>query len=208
MLDASSQAGSSRPGALLSAVSISKRYGDFLANDNIDLDLYPAEIHALLGENGAGKSTMVKMMYGVIQPSAGELRWMGQKVVLSGPSGARDLGVGMVFQHFTLFDNLTVADNVALGLPPTESFASIAERLEEMHSAREETVAAKRATGTALILVKHRTVEDAFAKIDIRLVSGGRRQLRLNGAFRSGQAAGDRINLARPVGHSGRALIG
>jgi len=86
--------------------------------------------------------------------------------------------------------------------------ARVAERLEEMHSAREETVAAKRATGTALILVKHRTVEDAFAKIDIRLVSGGRRQLRLNGAFRSGQAAGDRINLARPVGHSGRALIG
>ena len=132
MLDASPQAGSSRSGPLLSAVSISKRYGDFLANDSIDLDLYPAEIHALLGENGAGKSTLVKMMYGVIQPSAGELRWMGQKVVLAGPSGARDLGIGMVFQHFTLFDNLTVAENVALGLPPTESFATIAERLEEM----------------------------------------------------------------------------
>ncbi len=132
MLDASPQAGSARSGPLLSAVSISKRYGDFLANDSIDLDLYPAEIHALLGENGAGKSTLVKMMYGVIQPSAGELRWMGQKVVLAGPSGARDLGIGMVFQHFTLFDNLTVAENVALGLPPTESFATIAERLEEM----------------------------------------------------------------------------
>jgi simple sugar transport system ATP-binding protein len=131
MLDATSQAGSERSAPLLSAVSISKRYGDFFANDSIDLDLYPAEIHALLGENGAGKSTLVKVMYGVIQPSAGELRWMGQKVVLTGPSGARELGIGMVFQHFTLFENLNVAENVALGLPPTDSFAAISERLEE-----------------------------------------------------------------------------
>ncbi len=131
MLDGSSQANSSLPASLLSAVSISKRYGDFLANDGIDLDLFPAEIHALLGENGAGKSTLVKMMYGLIQPSGGELRWAGQKVVLSGPSAARALGIGMVFQHFSLFDNLTVAENVALGLPPTESFAAISARLAE-----------------------------------------------------------------------------
>ena len=120
MLDPSPQAGPARSEPLLSAVSISKRYGDFLANDCIDLDLFPAEIHALLGENGAGKSTLVKVMYGLIQPSGGELRWMGQKVVLAGPSEARALGIGMVFQHFTLFENLTVAENVALGLPPTE----------------------------------------------------------------------------------------
>ena len=131
MLDASSQAGSSLSPPLLSAVSISKRYGDFLANDCIDLDLFPAEIHALLGENGAGKSTLVKVMYGLIQPSGGELRWMGEKVVLSGPSEARGLGIGMVFQHFSLFDNLTVAENVALGLPPTKSFAAISARLAE-----------------------------------------------------------------------------
>jgi simple sugar transport system ATP-binding protein len=93
MLDATSHAGSSRSGPLLSAVSISKRYGDFLANDGIDLDLLPAEIHALLGENGAGKSTLVKTMYGLIQPSGGELRWMGQKIVLAGPSEARNLGI-------------------------------------------------------------------------------------------------------------------
>jgi general nucleoside transport system ATP-binding protein len=131
MLDATSHTDSSRSGPLLSAVSISKRYGDFLANDGIDLDLFPAEIHALLGENGAGKSTLVKTMYGLIQPSGGELRWMGQKIVLAGPSEARDLGIGMMFQHFTLFENLNVAENVALGLPATDSFAAISERLEE-----------------------------------------------------------------------------
>src|SRR3974390_239898 len=131
MLDASSRAGPSQSAPLLSAVSISKRYGDFLANDAIDLNLFPAEIHALLGENGAGKSTLVKVMYGLIQPSGGELRWMGEKVVLTGPSGARTLGIGMVFQHFSLFENLTVAENVALGLPPTESFAAISARLAE-----------------------------------------------------------------------------
>ena len=129
MLDASPQTSSSRSTPLLSAVAISKRYGDFLANDQIDLDLFPAEIHALLGENGAGKSTLVKVMYGLIQPSGGELRWLGDKVVLAGPSTARALGIGMVFQHFSLFESLTVAENVALGLPPTESFTAISERL-------------------------------------------------------------------------------
>src|SRR5262245_17333742 len=132
MLDASSRAGSSLSAPLLSAVSISKRYGDFLANDCIDLDLFPAEIHALLGENGAGKSTLVKVIYGLIQPSGGELRWTGQKVVLSGPSEARALGIGMVFQHFSLFENLTVAENVALGLDGKESFKETSARLGQV----------------------------------------------------------------------------
>jgi simple sugar transport system ATP-binding protein len=113
------------------ATAITKRYGAFLANDAIDLDLFPAEIHALLGENGAGKSTLVKVMYGLIQPSGGELQWMGQKIVLAGPSEARTFGIGMVFQHFSLFENLTVAENVALGLPATETLPAISERLQE-----------------------------------------------------------------------------
>ena len=131
MHDVSSGTSPKRAEPLLQAIGITKRYGSFLANDGIDLDLYPAEIHALLGENGAGKSTLVKAMYGLIQPSEGELRWMGRKIVLAGPSEARALGIGMVFQHFSLFENLTVAENVALGLAPTESFKSISERLEE-----------------------------------------------------------------------------
>src|SRR5262245_48207230 len=105
---------------LLQAIGITKLYGSFVANDHIDLDLYPAQIHALLGENGAGKSTLVKVAYGLIQPNAGELRWLGRKIVLAGPSQARALGIGMVFQHFSLFENLTVAENVALGLPAGE----------------------------------------------------------------------------------------
>ena len=131
MLDGSALTPSLKTEALLRAVGISKRYGTFLANDGIDLDLFPAEIHALLGENGAGKSTLVKVMYGLIQPSGGDLFWMGQKIVLAGPSEARSLGIGMVFQHFSLFENLTVAENVALGLPSTESFAEISARLAE-----------------------------------------------------------------------------
>ncbi|HEY2754636.1 MAG TPA: ABC transporter ATP-binding protein [Pseudolabrys sp.] len=117
---------------LLQAIGIVKRYGTFLANDQIDLDLLPREIHALLGENGAGKSTLVKIVYGLIQPSAGELRWMGKKVDLAGPANARALGIGMVFQHFSLFDNLTVAENVALGLDGSESFSAISARLAQV----------------------------------------------------------------------------
>jgi general nucleoside transport system ATP-binding protein len=120
---------------LLQAVGISKRFGALLANDAIDFDLRPTEIHALLGENGAGKSTLVKIIYGLIQPSAGELRWMGQKVELHGPAQARALGIGMVFQHFSLFENLTVAENVVLGLPPTESLPTVSARLAELSHA-------------------------------------------------------------------------
>src|SRR4249919_323213 len=117
---------------LLRAIGITKLFGTVRANDAIDLDLHPEEIHALLGENGAGKSTFVKIVYGLIQPSGGELRWMGRKLDLAGPADARALGIGMVFQTFSLFENLTVAENVALGLSPTESFAAISARLADI----------------------------------------------------------------------------
>src|SRR5438309_9271719 len=117
---------------LLQTVGVTKRYGAFLANEAIDIDIWPQQIHALLGENGAGKSTLVKTIYGLIQPSEGEMRWQGEKMVLSGPSEARSRGIGMVFQHFSLFDNLTVAENVALGLDGKESFKDMSARLEEV----------------------------------------------------------------------------
>ena len=117
---------------LLQAIGISKSYGTFLANDGIDLDLYPREIHALLGENGAGKSTLVKIIYGLIQPSSGELRWMGDAVLLSSPFQARARGIGMVFQHFSLFEDLTVAENVVLGLDGKESVSTISAKLAQV----------------------------------------------------------------------------
>ncbi len=120
---------------LLQTVGLTKRYGDFVANDKIDIDIWPRQIHALLGENGAGKSTLVKTIYGLIQPSDGEMRWQGEKMVLSGPSEARARGIGMVFQHFSLFDNLTVAENVALGLDGKESFKDMSARLQQVSNA-------------------------------------------------------------------------
>ena len=132
--------------ALLQAIGITKLYGSFVANDHIDLDLHPAQIHALLGENGAGKSTFVKIAYGLIQPNDGELRWLGRKTALAGPAQARALGIGMVFQHFSLFENLTVAENIALGLPPTESFAKVSAGIAEI--SRRYGLAARSAPGS------------------------------------------------------------
>src|SRR5215469_5744835 len=116
---------------LLRALGVTKYYGTFCANDAIDLDLRAAQIHALLGENGAGKSTLVKIIYGLIQPTSGELQWSCKEIVLARPAQARALGIGMVFQHFSLFENLTVAENVALGLP-SEPLAATSARLSQL----------------------------------------------------------------------------
>jgi len=107
---------------------ISKRYPGCLANDAIDLTIAPGEIHALLGENGAGKSTLMKIIYGVVQADAGEMFWHGQPVTLRNPAQARDLGIGMVFQHFSLFETLSVAQNIALAMGPAAGTPSQLER--------------------------------------------------------------------------------
>ncbi|MGQ9369720.1 ABC transporter ATP-binding protein [Azospirillum sp. ST 5-10] len=95
---------------------ITKRFPGCLANDAVELTLLPGEIHALLGENGAGKSTLVKIIYGVQHADSGTMLWEGREVRVADPAAARRLGIGMVFQHFSLFDTLTVAENIALGL--------------------------------------------------------------------------------------------
>lgn len=100
----------------LQLTGITKRFPGVLANDNVSFSVMPGEIHALLGENGAGKSTLVKMIYGIMQPNAGEIRWNGVPMVVGNPKAARKLGIGMVFQHFSLFEAMTVLENIALGM--------------------------------------------------------------------------------------------
>ena len=102
---------------LLSANNLTKAFGDFTANNKVNFSILKGEIHALLGENGAGKSTFVKMIYGLLKPDNGDIFWKNKIIDLSGPKHARDLGIGMVFQHFSLFNALTVLENISLAMP-------------------------------------------------------------------------------------------
>ena len=111
---------------------IRKLFPGCLANDDITLSIMPGEIHALLGENGAGKSTLAKVVYGLIHADTGEIRWNGTPVAISSPAVARRLGIGMVFQHFSLFDTLTVAENVALGINDKGPLRQLASRVADV----------------------------------------------------------------------------
>lgn len=113
---------------------ISKQYPAVRANDKVHLRVKPGEIHAVLGENGAGKSTMMKMIYGAVQPDEGEIRFNGELVKIASPAHARKLGISMVYQHFSLFDTLTAAENVWLGLDKTLTLAAVAERITQVAS--------------------------------------------------------------------------
>ncbi|MEI6804358.1 MAG: ABC transporter ATP-binding protein [Burkholderiales bacterium] len=100
----------------LQLTGITKAYPGVVANSDVSLTVMPGQTHAVLGENGAGKSTLMKIIYGSIQPDAGELRLNGQLMQIRNPKEARANGISMVFQHFNLFDTMTVAENVWLGL--------------------------------------------------------------------------------------------
>ncbi len=106
--------------ALLSIRGLTKTYPGVQANSDISFEVAPGEIHALLGENGAGKSTLVKTIYGLVTPDSGEMYVSGTLFEPRNPQEARGAGVSMVFQHFSLFEALTVAENIALGMdkPP------------------------------------------------------------------------------------------
>jgi len=113
----------------LELIDISKQYPAVKANDRVNLRVKPGEIHAVLGENGAGKSTMMKMIYGAVRPDEGEIRWNGQAVEIASPAQARQLGISMVYQHFSLFDTLTAAENVWLGLDKSLTLAEVSARI-------------------------------------------------------------------------------
>jgi simple sugar transport system ATP-binding protein len=115
---------------------VTKRFPGVLANDRVDFDVRGGEVHALLGENGAGKSTLMKVLYGMYAPDEGEIWINGKPVSIASPTDAIELGIGMIHQHFMLVESLTVAENVALGLPssrgPLTDLDRVSKRILEL----------------------------------------------------------------------------
>ena len=101
--------------------NITKKFGNFTANNNINLTVHKGEVHALLGENGAGKSTLMNILYGLYNPTSGEIYINGELVDISNPNVAISKGIGMVHQHFMLVQPFTVAENIVLGTEPTKN---------------------------------------------------------------------------------------
>ncbi|WP_036251159.1 ATP-binding cassette domain-containing protein, partial [Methylibium sp. T29] len=116
----------------LELLGITKQYPSVRANDGVNLRVAPGQIHAVLGENGAGKSTLMKIIYGAVRPDAGEMIWDGRQVQIASPAQARQLGISMVYQHFSLFDTLTAAENVWLGLDKSLTLAEVTARIVQV----------------------------------------------------------------------------
>jgi len=135
VLEKESGAGTKQGVPRLELRGIEKSFPGCKANAGIDLTIRPGEIHALLGENGAGKSTLVKIIYGILHADAGSITWEGEATHIAGPSFARNLGIGMVFQHFSLFEALTVAENIALGVEGEHDMGRLEARIEEVSTA-------------------------------------------------------------------------
>lgn len=110
---------------------ITKRFPGVLANDNVNFEVRSGEVHALLGENGAGKSTLMKILYGLYDPSDGEVFLNGKKITIESPTDAINHGIGMIHQHFMLVETLTVAENVALGLPSSRGFLTDLDKVSQ-----------------------------------------------------------------------------
>ena len=120
------------PPPRLALYHITKRYPGVVANDDVGLVVKPGEIHAVLGENGAGKSTLMKIIYGAVQADAGQIMWNGREVSIANPAAARHLGIGMVFQHFQLFETLSVVENIALALDGEFDLKALSVRVTEV----------------------------------------------------------------------------
>ncbi|CDX60370.1 Glucose import ATP-binding protein TsgD13 [Mesorhizobium plurifarium] len=112
--------------------NISKRYPGVVANDDVSLTIQPGEIHAVLGENGAGKSTLMKIIYGAAQADSGEIYCDGNLIAAHNPAMSRALGIEMVYQHFALFESVSVVENIALSASSTFNLPSLAEKIREL----------------------------------------------------------------------------
>jgi len=117
---------------LLEISGLTKAYPGVVANDSVSFSVEPGEVHALLGENGAGKSTLVKMIYGLVRPDSGTMKMHGEVFTPHKPSEARAAGVSLVFQHFSLFEALTVAENIALGMDNPPERRALARQITEV----------------------------------------------------------------------------
>ncbi len=134
--------------ALLELEGITKSFPAVIANDDVSFSVSPGEIHAILGENGAGKSTLVKMIYGLMRPDSGTMRLRGEDYSPSGPAQARKRGVGMVFQHFSLFEGMTVLENAAVGVTAEIAKGDLRGRIVDVSSAYGLKVDPARIAGT------------------------------------------------------------
>lgn len=122
-------------GEMLAVSGLTKAYPGALANDRVSFAIRDGEVHALLGENGAGKSTLVKMIYGLVKPDSGSMTLRGAPYAPPDPHAARKAGVAMVFQHFSLFDALNVAENVALGMEDPPALRDLARKIRAISEA-------------------------------------------------------------------------
>ena len=111
---------------------ISKFFSKVTANNNVSFEVKKQSVHAILGENGAGKSTIVKILYGLLKPDAGEIIFDNKKLNIFSPAEARKLGIGMIFQHFSLFDSLSVRENLILGLDENISYSKLENKIDEL----------------------------------------------------------------------------
>jgi len=114
--------------------NITKKFPRVIANNNVSFNINKSTVHALLGENGAGKSTLVKVLYGLLEPEEGHINFNNEILKINSPSEARKKGIGMVFQHFSLFESLTVRDNLILGIEENISYSKLQQQLEDISS--------------------------------------------------------------------------
>ena len=127
---------------------LTKAYPGVVANNNVSFQIRSGEVHALLGENGAGKSTLVKMIYGLVKPDSGSMTFQDQQFMPASPNAARGTGVAMVFQHFSLFDALSVAENIALGMDNAPKPRDLAENIRRVSNAYGLPLEPNRVVGT------------------------------------------------------------